>query len=150
MILYLDTSAYVKQYFQEAGSIEVGEVIDKSFLVGTSLMTRAEMAAAFAKYARMGILPRTEAEQKYLQFQADCSQLFFVELTLDVVTLAGDLAWEHGLRGYDAVHLASALTWRRLMREPIILATFDRKLWLAASAVGLVPFPADLNPFLSS
>ena len=149
MILYLDTSAYVKQYFQEAGSLDVGEAIDRSFLVGTSLMTRAEMAAAFAKYARMGILPRTEAKQKYLQFQADCSQLFFVELTSDVVALAGDQAWEHGLRGYDAVHLASALTWQRLMQEPMTVATFDRKLWLAAGAVGLVPFPADLAPFLS-
>ena len=25
---------------------------------------------------------------------------------------AGTLAWEHGLRGYDAVHLATALFWR--------------------------------------
>jgi predicted nucleic acid-binding protein len=52
------------------------------------------------------------------------------------VERAEALAWEHGLRGYDAVHLASALTWQESVGEQIVLATFDQQLWEAASERG--------------
>jgi hypothetical protein len=60
------------------------------------------------------------------------------------VAQAADLAWQHGLRGYDAVHLAAALTWCRSMESPALLATFDRQLWLAARRSGLAVLPSDL------
>ena len=46
-------------------------------------------------------------------------------------TEASDLAWKHGLRGYDAVQLAAALAWRETTRnteENFVFACFDRKL----------------------
>jgi uncharacterized protein len=46
---------------------------------------------------------------------------------------AGDLAAEHALRGYDAVHLASAL---HLEGDDILLATWDNALNAAARATG--------------
>jgi uncharacterized protein len=46
---------------------------------------------------------------------------------------AGDLAAEHGLRGYDAVHLACAL---HLKGDDILLATWDSALNAAARATG--------------
>ncbi|HEY52308.1 MAG TPA: type II toxin-antitoxin system VapC family toxin [Caldilineae bacterium] len=149
MNIYLDTSALLKYYVSERGSDEVSEAVHRAAVTGTALITRTEMVAAFAKSVRMRVLPEAGAQEKLRRFFSDWHTITKVPLDEQLVTLAGELAWEHGLRGYDAVHLASALTWRRLMREPITLAVFDRKLWLAAGAVGLVPFPADLNPFLS-
>jgi predicted nucleic acid-binding protein len=46
---------------------------------------------------------------------------------------AGDLAAEHALRGYDAVHLACAL---QLRGDDILLATWDDALNAAARATG--------------
>jgi predicted nucleic acid-binding protein len=46
---------------------------------------------------------------------------------------AGELATHHGLRGYDAVHLACAL---HLEGEDILLATWDITLNTAARATG--------------
>jgi predicted nucleic acid-binding protein len=63
---------------------------------------------------------------------------------------ADSLAWELGLRGYDAVHLASALLWKEGMGQEVALATFDQQLWEAASQLGLVPFPDDLPGTLAS
>jgi hypothetical protein len=54
------------------------------------------------------------------------------------------LAWEHGLRGYDAVQLASALTWQESVGEQIVLATFDQRLWDAAKRTGLKAWPEEL------
>jgi len=55
------------------------------------------------------------------------------------------LAWDHGLRGYDAVQLASALTWRDALGQDIVLATFDHQLWEAAPRVGLQAWPEKLT-----
>lgn len=52
---------------------------------------------------------------------------------------AGELAFEHALRGYDAVHLASALA---LGAAETILVTWDRDLSSAAVAAGIAVAPA--------
>jgi uncharacterized protein len=42
-------------------------------------------------------------------FDATCAELLMVGIDEDLARRAGELADELGLRGYDAVHLASAL-----------------------------------------
>jgi hypothetical protein len=64
-----------------------------------------------------------------------------VPVTESLVERAEALAWEHGLRGYDAVHLASALTWQESVGEQIVLATFGQQLWEAAKRAGLKAWP---------
>lgn len=68
-----------------------------------------------------------------------------MEVTEAVVAQADALAWEHGLRGYDAVHLASALLWQNGLSETVTLATFDKQLWAAAQLVGLEVWPEALE-----
>ena len=60
------------------------------------------------------------------------------------MALADTLAWDYGLRGYDAVHLASALTWQEALGEPVLLATFDKQLWSAAPKAGVAIWPETL------
>lgn len=55
------------------------------------------------------------------------------------------IAWEHGLRGYDAVHLATALVWRETLGEAVTVATWDRELWRAARDAGLSPWPEAIS-----
>jgi hypothetical protein len=45
---------------------------------------------------------------------------------------------------------AAADIWRESLDVPVSLATFDLKLWKAAAAVGLVPYPQDLPELLES
>ena len=45
MILYLDSSALVKRYVDEPGSAVVGEAISRAAIIGTGLISRAEVAA---------------------------------------------------------------------------------------------------------
>ncbi|MFI5266354.1 MAG: type II toxin-antitoxin system VapC family toxin [Chloroflexota bacterium] len=56
-----------------------------------------------------------------------------------LIRTAADLALRHGLRGYDAVQLASAIS--TAARGPMTLATWDRHLSRAAKAEGLSVFP---------
>ena len=150
MILYLDTSALVKRYVAERGSTEVAAIIDQAGVVGTCIVTRVEMAAALAKAVRMSALSFAAASAALQVFRSEWPQFVRVQINEALVGRADTLAWELGLRGYDAVHLAAALLWQDGIGESVTFATYDIRLWQAAGATGLVPAPADLPALLSA
>jgi uncharacterized protein len=57
-----------------------------------------------------------------------------VELQGEVLLLARDLIKRRPLRGFDAIHLASALTLGRELGEPITFVAADARLLDAAKA----------------
>ena len=66
-------------------------------------------------------------------------------MTEALVARAQALAWDSALRGYDAVQLASALTWQESVGAEITMATFDRQLWDAGKQVGVQVWPGTLK-----
>jgi predicted nucleic acid-binding protein len=146
-LVYLDASALVKRYVAEAGSVEVDGLIASASVVGTATISRAEVAAALARSARTGVLPRGEAEAALQVFRAEWIDLVRLQLTEVVLAQADTLAWDMGLRGYDAVHLAVARFWQSSLGEPVTVATFDRQLWAATLAGGMAAWPVDLDGF---
>jgi predicted nucleic acid-binding protein len=66
-------------------------------------------------------------------------------VTEALVTRAEALAWDFALRGYDAVQLASALTWQESVGAAITLVTFDRQLWDAGRRAGVKVWPDTLS-----
>jgi predicted nucleic acid-binding protein len=148
MILYLDASALVKRYVEEPGTTEVKEAVSRATTVGTALISRAEVAAAFAKAVRTSAMTTEEASQALQLFRSQWASYVRVKLSELVVARADSLAWQHGLRGYDAVHLAAALTWRDTLDARVVMATFDRMLWKTAGQSGLDVFPSDLPVLL--
>lgn len=150
MILYLDASALVKRYVAELGSAQVNEAISQAEVVGTALISRAETSAALAKAVRMDALTQEEALASLQVFREEWPDLVRVQVTEMVVARADAFAWEHGLRGYDAVHLAAASLWQDVMSEQVTLSTFDRRLWLAVEQVGLSLHPANLPALLDA
>ena len=150
MILYLDASALVKRYVAEPGSSEVAEVIAKAEVVGTAIISRAEVAAALSRSVRVRVLSSDDASASLQDFRNEWLDLVRVQITEMVVSQADMLAWKHGLRGYDAIHLAAASVWQEAIGSPVTMATFDRQLWNAAEQEGLSPYPADLIALLEA
>jgi predicted nucleic acid-binding protein len=143
VIVYLDASALVKRYLVELGTDDVARLIAAAEVVGTSLISRAETSAALAKAVRLGALTREGGTAAIQVFRREWPLFIRVQATEPVMARADILAWEQNLRGYDAVHLASALLWQEGLGESITLATFDRQLWDAARAQGLAAFPTN-------
>ena len=144
MIVYLDASALVKRYVAEAGSAEVEALVREARLAGTVIVSRAEVAAGLARAMRTRLVTREVASKAREAFQADWESMVRVQVGEPLAARAAALAWEHGLRGYGAVHLAAALVWRETLGEPVTVATYDRELWRGAQASGLVPWPAEM------
>jgi hypothetical protein len=143
VIAYLDASALVKRYVVERGSKETIALTAESEMTATSIVSRAEVAAALAKAARTGIVTQEVARNAHRTFAGDWPDVVRVPATEALVERAEGLAWEHVLRGYDAVQLASALTWQESVGEEIVVVTFDQQLWEAAKRTGLKVWPEE-------
>lgn len=144
MILYADASALVKRYVSEAGSAEIIALTNQAVAVATAVISRAEVAAALARSVRQGVLQESGGRRAQRKFARDWPDIVRVPVTEALVLRAESTAWEYGLRGYDAVQLAAALTWRESIGVDVTLATFDRQLWEAAPDAGLQVWPDTL------
>jgi predicted nucleic acid-binding protein len=145
VIIYLDASALVKRYVSEAGSRDVNALIAGASVVGTAAISRAEVSSALAKAVRVRLLSREEAASVLQVFSAEWESLIRLQLTEVLISRAAALTWEHGLRGYDSVHLAAALFWQDMLGDTVTLASYDRQLWEAAKVTGLVAWPESLS-----
>ena len=141
MILYLDTSALVKLYVRERGSARLRGLIGKAQALATSVVAYAEARAAFARLRRSGLSRAAMHQRRLQQLDQDWDAWMRVELAPDVVRSAGDLADTYALRGFDAIHLASALWLKARTAEAVDFAAWDLRLGTAASKAGFQVFP---------
>jgi predicted nucleic acid-binding protein len=135
VIYYLDTSALVKRYVTEGGSRSVREVVRRR-TVAVSRIAYAELAATVARLARETVINAEARDRIFARLDADFTGLIVVEVRPAVVRRIPELVVETQLRGYDAVHLASALAVRE-RRASVDFWSADRDLVSAAAAQGL-------------
>lgn len=141
MILYLDTSAWVKLYVREAGSKELRAYVNKAEAMAVSVVAYPEARATFARLKAQGISTEAKHQQRLAQLNLDWENMLRIDLVPAVVRTAGDLAEIYGLRGFDAIHLASALWLKEKTSTPLYFAVFDLRLRAAAERAGLAVVP---------
>ncbi|MCP4589348.1 MAG: type II toxin-antitoxin system VapC family toxin [bacterium] len=147
---YLDASALVKRYVAEPGAEMVMRAIAEAPAVATSMISRVEVVTALAGALRRGALTSEDAETARQSFHSEWSGFIRIPVTEFMLERAALLGWEQGIRGYDAVQLAAAVTWREVLEDAVAMVTFDRQLWLAAANVGLIAHPEHLPEVLDS
>lgn len=145
MILYLDSSALVKLYVEEARSLDTVDVVGQAAVVATSAVSRVEVSSAFARGVRAGLIAAAAGRRAQEAFSREAAALVILPITERIVLRAQELVWDSGLRGYDAVQLASALAWQERMGAAITMATFDVTLGSAAVEAGLDVWPPAAN-----
>lgn len=137
MTVYLDTSDLVKLYVDESGSVEVQALVDRADVVGTSVIAYAETRATFARRRRERLMTTSEARAAVRQLDADWPRFMVIVCDGDLARSAGRLADAHGIRGADAVHLASFEELvARCDDEELRFSSADDKLTRAARALG--------------
>jgi predicted nucleic acid-binding protein len=105
--LYLDTSDLVKLYLDEPDSDDVRALVDRAEVVATSVVAYPEARATLARRRRERLMTAAESAAAVRQLDADWPRLLSIPVSEDVARAAGRLADVHGIRGCDAVHLAS-------------------------------------------
>ena len=100
----------------------------------TSSVAFAEIAAALHRKRRIGGISPKVLRKVLMAFERDWQTIIRVHITDDLNVLVTRLVKHHPLRGFDAIHLASALLMRERSSEPVRFACFDHRLWSAAKA----------------
>ena len=131
MIVYLDTSSLVKLYVEEEGSADVAASVKKASAVATSMIAYAEARAAFARRFRERSLTKRAYKSLLLSFEKDWTNYAQVKVSQDLIRLAGGLAEKHALRGFDAIHLSSAVFLMK-SKVPVVFLCHDEKLQKAS------------------
>jgi predicted nucleic acid-binding protein len=138
--VFADFSALVKLYADEQDCAEVRKL---SHLV-VSQLARVEVPAALWRKHRMGELAATDAGVLVADFEADYfgdidepPRFSVVAVTVAVVDAAAHLVGVHGLRAYEAMQLASALSVADAVPEGVDFLAYDGALTAAAAAEGL-------------
>ena len=137
---YLDTSALVKRYAREVGTLWVLDLIESGNNICIAGITGPEIIAAFHRKARQGEISGEAAAQASENFKEDYRGAYqIVEISQDLIDSAMALAETHNLRGYDAVQLAAAMR----LKNPggindLIFVSADINLNAAAGSEGMV------------
>lgn len=146
---YFDSSALVKLYYPETGSEWIEQIVNDldeesrpANLIVITQIGIVEVAAAFARLQRTGQITQDQRDHLYTSILEDDNIAFrSYALTEDIVKLAAGLTQKHTLRGYDAVHLASAIKLdQRISRAGYARLKFisaDNQLCNASIAEGL-------------
>jgi predicted nucleic acid-binding protein len=122
----------------EDGSALAADLWDSPHAAASSILAYPEGRAALAAGRRLGRLTPAGYREAIEDFEATYDELLVVGVNEDVARRAGTLAEELDLRGYDAVHLASALA----LGSATTFITWDVDLSAAAHESGLAVAPS--------
>lgn len=134
MNLYLDTSSFLKLFFNEEHSEKVRQWIDDAALVSVSRIGYPEAMSAVERRFRAGDLTREDRGRTIRRITEDWNTVLAVDFDEKE---AARLALKHGLRALDALHLASArLLTAEESEDGVAFSSFDVRLNQAARAEG--------------
>lgn len=143
MIGYLDTSVLVPLLVAEPTTEACQRFWDDVDAAVSSRLAYVETAAALARARTMDRLTGDEHDAALALLEQLWSECDVAEVHESMVRRAAVLARRFALRGYDAVHCASA---EQLDDEELVAASGDRRLLAAWAELGLATFDSNAHP----
>ena len=138
MWAYVDTSALVKRYIDEAGRREVLRLLRRYECV-TSALLPVELRGALRRRVSEGTLDASRLPAILKRVATDRAYWTQVEVGAEVLVAAETLVATHPLRTLDAIHVASAQIFMARASTPdVLFVSADTRQTDAAAAIGLV------------
>lgn len=143
-VLFLDTSALFKRYMQtEPGAARVLDLCDPDSgnALYLSALTSIEVAAALNQRVRERRIRPGQRDNRWAAFQDDLDSQYRVIAWDDAIRQTAErLVFAHPLRGYDAVHVATALRLAQMLagiQAEVVFCSGDQRQARAAQSEGL-------------
>jgi uncharacterized protein len=137
LILFCDTSALVKLYVREEGGDTMVAQAAASKVVAVCRISWVEAMSALARRSREQPADALAIAKARKRFVADWPHYLTVEVTQQLVELAGEYADAFALRAYDSVQLAAAQTVNQELPGELRFACYDERLLKAARVLGI-------------
>ena len=139
-MIYLDSSALVKRYVAEDGSDAIDRLLADHPYTATSRLAYPEILSALNRKHRAREFSARVLGELIAGFESDWGKLFILEFDEELLPIINLAIRKHAIRGADAVHLASAMWLRSVLKEDVVFACADAKLLDAARAERLLAF----------
>lgn len=132
---YFDTSALVKRYVVEDGTLAVRRLLRRYGVISSAIF-QVEICSALRRRKFEGLVSDAALDRVLRRVRSDAASWRLVAVVEEVFALARDRILEHPLRSLDAIHVASAEAVRREgMALPFVTA--DARHAAAARTLGL-------------
>ena len=133
MIAYADASVILRIAFGEPGASWKREQVDG---IVSSVLTEVECFRTLDRKYVLGLLTPEQLVLRHATVHRALGTLTFVEMSRRILRRASE-GIATPLGSLDAIHLATALAWQEDHDQPVLMATHDAALSLAARAYGL-------------
>lgn len=144
MITYVDSSALVRRYARQRGSLAFRRFLLTATVVATVATTRVEIVSALRRLEREGRIGRRGIRRTLRAVDEDWPVMWKVPVNDLLIERAEHCLAAQNLRAADAIQLAAAMLFANLLGEPVTFAVFDVRLRTAARAAGFSLWPVSL------
>lgn len=138
MIIYCDSSALVKKYIEEENSQKVIEYLNQAESIVISVIGYAEICSAFYRKKYQKEIHSSQLTKILRALDNDWQAFVRVNVTEELNKMAKLLLSKHPLRGFDAIHLASAVLMHKKLEDKIYFLSYDQKQSQAAELENLL------------
>lgn len=139
MIAYFDASALVPLVILEPSTAACTDAWNSADIVVSSLITFVEVHAALAQATRSRRIDEVEHRRALDDFAVIWDDIARLPVDDAVIARAATLSATHALRGYDAVHCATALA---AASDDLVAVSGDRDLLRAWLDLGVATVDA--------
>ena len=139
-LAYFDTSALVKNYVQEAGSIRVRELLGRYEFVSAAIAP-IELYSAIRRRYRLGEVTKPNHHSVLARVKQDRIFWQLVEPVPQVLAKAEEIVVGYNVRTLDAIHLASAVILQESIGAQLPFITADDRQLAAAYDFELETIP---------
>ncbi|MCW7494773.1 type II toxin-antitoxin system VapC family toxin [Leptospira sp. 2 VSF19] len=137
MFFYLDSSVLVKKYFDEFASDTVLKIWKENRYLAISQVGYSEILGTINKKQKIDKFSDKTKESIIKQFRYDWDQLVKINVDHTINSELDRIHSKYLLRGFDAIHLVSAILLFRELEEETIFLSADDNLATAAKKDGL-------------
>ena len=130
MLVFFDSSAFIKRYVSETGTDAALAWCDKATEIGLSAIALPEIISAFCRLHREARITDTQYRQLKSLLLADIEDAAICDLTPAVLGQAVSSLETSVLRGMDAIHIGSAV----VLKADVFISSDKHQLEAAARA----------------
>ncbi len=142
MMVFFDTSSFVKRFVEEVGSKQADDIIQKSSAIGLSIICYPEIISALNRKLRSEFI----TEETYFDLKRDILEDIedadIINLTPSVLKKTTELLEGNILRSLDSIHIACALEWQ----SELFVSSDERQVTAAVKSGLQVEFIEGFKP----
>lgn len=132
MMLFFDTSAFIKRYIDESGSAEIQNLCEQADDIGISMLLPVEAISTFARLKREKRVSLKQYGILKEELLADMRDITIIPLTPQIIKSAINSLENSPLKALDALQIGCALEY-----QPDFFVSCDSQQLSAAARVGL-------------